>query len=171
MMSDTNLEAYATDSASPTNLFKVRRFEIPIKDFDRARLFYTEALGFQSWDADYPLPTNYETLFFHPFHNSKGPQGYFLKISKRDTVALIVLGVRSHIGYERAIFVHDIEEVKKRIVAAGGETLDTSERIPRGSSLSRRRPQLLVKRTKFQDTEGNIVELRCWGFITKMRRE
>jgi hypothetical protein len=42
---------------------RVNKFEISITDFDRARNFYTEALGFQSWDADYPLPMTTKLCF------------------------------------------------------------------------------------------------------------
>lgn len=118
-------EVSSSIDSRPT-VFQVKRLEIPVHDFDRARLFYTEALGFQSWDADYPLPSNYEILFFRAEPVS---QGYFLRITKQDLAALIIIGSKYHKGYQRVIFVSDIDETKKRILAAGGELFEYGTRL------------------------------------------
>jgi predicted enzyme related to lactoylglutathione lyase len=106
----------------------VKSFEVPVYDFDRARLFYVEALGLQSWDAEYPIPGRDQIMRHHAITGWKKPKGYFVRIldeeEEAEKAVLILIGMRKIVGYERVVYVLDIEEAKKKILAAGGQVFE-----------------------------------------------
>ena len=99
--------------------FQIKEHNIRVNNFDRALIFYKEALGFQAWLEEYPLPTNHEAIYFNGFD----PPGYFVQLADPGSVCLIIPGIRQCSGFPRAIYVEDIEETKAKIQAAGGEIL------------------------------------------------
>lgn len=101
--------------------FELKTFEIPVRDFHRARLFYTEALCFQIWNSNCPLPA--ELLNFVS-DSERPPPGYFIESQREGWAQLVIVCLKEWTGYGRVVFVSDVEEAGKRVVAAGGELFE-----------------------------------------------
>jgi len=97
----------------------IQRFEIKILDLDRARVFYTEALGFEVWPETESMPSSCD--FFNSSMSYVSPPGYFMKLLKKGRAAIFIPVTENLKGYPRKLTVDDLRDTTTRIVSAGGE--------------------------------------------------
>lgn len=121
---------------------KVVHFEIPTKDFERAKKFYTELFGWEitEWPGS---KTRYGMTMTTPTDPNTGPtepggiNGAIMEPSEPyENVTMVTIDVSS------------IDDYLKKIEAAGGKTLMTKSPVGDMGFMAR-----------FQDPEGNVVGL------------
>jgi len=141
-----------------TKLVQINRFEIRIRDFDRARVFYTEALGFDVWTDEDALPmlSDYRITWLKSGALCTYPTGYLIKECDDSVATLFIPGVPCWDGYPRVLFIDDLGDFSKRILSAGGEIYRPT-RFRRHRNHKQLDP--VTFQTFFQDTEGNVTEL------------